>query len=190
MYQSVRHIYHNIPYRYRLRRSQRVSAASCRFPAPFPGENPENVPDDFCASAWLCTEMPCLQFHHKNCSRNLITATHRRGDRGRDQVNSACCRSSSRRARCRSACRCDSICALARLSTICRFGWLSFLPEARPCSCNSIIKKLLLCRRQIGQSRHVGLLFSITLASLPDKVEAMKQRRNVRTIRNGERERI
>ena len=126
----------------------------------------------------------------QNCSRNLITATHRRGDRGRDQVNSACCRSSSRRARCRSACRSDSICALARLSTICRFGWLSFLPEARPCSCNSIIKKLLLCRRQIGQSRHVGLLFSITLASLPDKVEAMKQRRNVRTIRNGERERI
>ena len=62
----------------------------------------------------------------QNCSRNLITATHRRGDRGRDQVNSACCRSSSRRARCRSACRCDSICALARLSTICRFGWLSF----------------------------------------------------------------
>ena len=125
----------------------------------------------------------------QNCSRNLITATHRRGDRGRDQVNSACCRSSSRRARCRSACRCDSICALARLSTICRFGWLSFLPEARPAAATASSRNCF-CRRQIGQSRHVGLLFSITLASLPDKVEAMKQRRNVRTIRNGERERI
>ena len=67
---------------------------------------------------------------------------------------------------------------------------VEFLAGSTLCSCNSIIKKLLLCRRQIGQSRHVGLLFSITLASLPDKVEAMKQRRNVRTIRNGERERI
>lgn len=58
------------------------------------------------------------------------SGNQRRGARGRDQVNSACCRSSSRADRCRSAWRCDSICARALLRTMCLLGWFSFLPDA------------------------------------------------------------
>ncbi|MFY0468334.1 hypothetical protein, partial [Enterobacter cloacae complex sp. YD24/O97A9] len=39
------------------RRPQHVSAASRLFPAPFLPQPLKNAPDDFCASAWLCSEI-------------------------------------------------------------------------------------------------------------------------------------
>ena len=50
-------IYHNIRYQHPLTGPQRNSGASEPFPAHFLTRIPEKRPDDFCATAWLCTRV-------------------------------------------------------------------------------------------------------------------------------------
>lgn len=55
-------IYHNTSSAHRRRRPQRDCAAGWSFPAIPLSILLKNVPDDFCASAWLCTRVNSGRF--------------------------------------------------------------------------------------------------------------------------------
>lgn len=70
----VTRIYHNISYQHHLRGYQGVSAACGPFPAPFPGHIVKKRPDNFCASAWLCSENSSPKINACRCWKRPLLA--------------------------------------------------------------------------------------------------------------------
>lgn len=62
LFLKLEDIYHNIPWPHPLRGPQGVSEASGLKHTPFLPISRKNAPDDFGATAWLCTDIPGRDF--------------------------------------------------------------------------------------------------------------------------------